>query len=264
MGLAHVATVAQAKEGELMTKQLAVVAAAVLALAIHGSAQAQPVASITMPEPGGAVQLYSGCNPVALTFPEGTTSQAVVQAVSPAGVVQAMWSFNTALNRFEGFSPAAPQASDLLTADYLDAVWLCVAELPLPPLAPVIPPLPFEEEVVVAWELVDHTLLAVGSSLEESYNFVMLVENNSKDWGLCNLGFGVKLVGPYGDEYYGLPAFVEYVEPEASIISKPWALRPVDAWPVECVPFVAWNWCIPGVAELERSYHEFSGCNSTG
>ena len=66
---------------------------------------------------------------------------AVVQAVTPFGVVQSMWRHNAALGRFEGFSPTAPQASDLLTVDFLDSVWLCVTAPPLPtPVPPPIPP----------------------------------------------------------------------------------------------------------------------------
>ena len=120
---------------------VAVAAVAVALLAAHGPAvRAQPVASIALPEPGGSVQLYPGCNNITLTFPDGTASETVVQAVTPAGVVQAMWRHNAAQNKFEGFSPAAPQASDLLTVNFLDAVWLCVRGA-LPP-APTPPPAP--------------------------------------------------------------------------------------------------------------------------
>jgi len=108
-------------------------------LATHGSwVQAQPVASIALPEPGATRDLYPGCNNIALTFGDGTASETIVQAVTPAGTVQAMWRHDAAQNRFEGYSPAAPQASDLLTVDFLDAVWLCVAAGPLP--APTSPP----------------------------------------------------------------------------------------------------------------------------
>jgi len=110
---------------------------ALVLVAAHGlSVQAQPVASITLPSPGGTEQLYSGCNNIALTFPDGTASETVVQAVTPAGVVQAMWRHNAALNKFEGFSPAAPQASDLLTVNFLDAVWVCVTGPPTPTRTP--------------------------------------------------------------------------------------------------------------------------------
>jgi hypothetical protein len=91
--------------------------------------RAQPVASIALPS-RGTVQLYSGCNNIALSFPDGTDSQTVVNAVTRAGVVQGMWRHNAPQNRFEGFSPAAPQASDLLTVNQWDAVWLCLAPAP--------------------------------------------------------------------------------------------------------------------------------------
>jgi len=104
------------------------------------SVRAQPTASIALPPPRGTVQLYAGCNNVALSFPDGTDSQTVVDAVTPAGVVEAMWRHNAAQNRFEGFSPAAPQASDLLTVNLWDAVWLCVAGTPPP--VPTVSPVP--------------------------------------------------------------------------------------------------------------------------
>ena len=96
-------------------------------LAARGSlVHAQPVASITLPDPGSTEQLYEGCNNISLTFADGTASETVLQAVTPSEAVQAMWRYNAAESRFVGFSPAAPQASDLLTVDFLDAVWLCV------------------------------------------------------------------------------------------------------------------------------------------
>jgi hypothetical protein len=103
----------------------------VVALLIHGNSgvRAQPVASIAMPS-RGTVQLYSGCNNIALSFPDGTESQTVVNAVRPTGMVDAMWRHNAAQNRFEGYSTAAPQASDLLTVNQWDAVWLCLEAAP--------------------------------------------------------------------------------------------------------------------------------------
>jgi beta-lactamase superfamily II metal-dependent hydrolase len=87
---------------------------------------AQQVATITLPAPGTAKALYEGCNNVALTFPDSTASENVVQAVTPTTAVQSIWRHSAALSKFEGFSPAAPQASDLTTVDFLDAVWICV------------------------------------------------------------------------------------------------------------------------------------------
>jgi inhibitor of cysteine peptidase len=87
----------------------------------------QPVAAIALPEPGSTVDLYDGCNNLALTFPDGTTSETVVAAVTPAGAVEAMWRHDAALGTFEGYDSRFPAASDLRTVDFLDAVWLCVA-----------------------------------------------------------------------------------------------------------------------------------------
>ena len=115
------------KKTLLMAAVLAL-AAGVSALAIAGPrAGAQAVASIALPDPGGVEQLFEGCNNIALTFPDGTTSEAVVQTVTPAGAVQSMWRYDASQSRFLGFSPGAPQASDLLTVNRLDAVWLCIS-----------------------------------------------------------------------------------------------------------------------------------------
>jgi len=141
---------------------MAAIAAVVLALlAANGlPVRAQPVATIALPAPGSAQQLYPGCNNISLTFPDATPSQTVVQAVTPAGTVETLWRFNGPLNKFEGFSPAFPQASDLMTVNFLDAVWLCMAEAspggvappaPAPPTptppAQVIPPAPLPSGV---------------------------------------------------------------------------------------------------------------------
>ncbi len=128
---------------------MAVAAVAAAFLAAHGpSVRAQPVASIALPAPGSTEQLYPACNNISLTFPDGTPCETVVQAVTPAGAVEALWRFNPSQNRFEGFSPAYPQASDLHSVYFLDAVWLCIYEgpgtgsQPAPTLAPAPPPPP--------------------------------------------------------------------------------------------------------------------------
>jgi len=114
------------KKTLLMAAALVLTAGATLLGAAGSRAQAQPVASITLPDPGATKQLYEGCNNIVLTFDDGTTSETVVQAVTPAGAAESMWRHDASQNRFLGFSLAAPQASDLLTVNFLDAVWLCV------------------------------------------------------------------------------------------------------------------------------------------
>jgi hypothetical protein len=121
------------------------IAAAGLALVVaffvaHGSlVRAQPVASIALPDPGTTKQLYEGCNNIALSFDDGTASDTVVQAVTPTEAVQSMWHHDAALNHWEGFAPGAPGASDLLTVDFMDAVWICVAGAAAAPTATPTP-----------------------------------------------------------------------------------------------------------------------------
>jgi hypothetical protein len=125
-------------------RPLLVAAVVTALLAANGSlVLAQPVATITLPAPGAAKQLYPGCNNIALSFPDGTPSATVLQAVTPAGTVDTMWRHSAALNKFEGYSAQFPQASDLLTVNFMDAVWLCMAEglaAVQPPPAVVLPP----------------------------------------------------------------------------------------------------------------------------
>jgi inhibitor of cysteine peptidase len=115
------------KKTLLMAAVLTLTAGVVLLPVAGSRVHAQPAASITLPDPGGVEQLYEGCNNVSLTFPDGTTSETVMQAVSPTGAVESMWRYDASQNRFLGFSPAASQVSDLLTVDFLDAVWLCIS-----------------------------------------------------------------------------------------------------------------------------------------
>ena len=129
-------------KGKLLIGLAAVVAVAVVTvlLATRGpSVGAQPVASISLPPPGGAVQLYGGCNNIGLTFPDGTPSQQVVQAVTPPDSVESLWRHSALMGRFEGFNPAFPGASDLLSVNFLDAAWLCLTEEPPVAALPSLP-----------------------------------------------------------------------------------------------------------------------------
>jgi hypothetical protein len=105
------------------------------------SVSAQPVARIALPDPGEAKDLFAGCNLISLTFPDGTMSEDVIDAVTPPEAVEALWRQTATLDRFEGFSPAFPQASDLLTVHRLDPVWICISKTqrPLPPPVVVTP-----------------------------------------------------------------------------------------------------------------------------
>lgn len=74
------------------------------------------------------VQLLYGCNNVALTWPTGTPAATVAAAVAPASVLVSMWRFESAGQRFQGFAPSAPQASDLPPVRRLDPAFVCVSK----------------------------------------------------------------------------------------------------------------------------------------
>jgi polyhydroxybutyrate depolymerase len=125
-----------------MRRLVLVAALALVAISLGAGGtpiRAQPTATITLPSPGGTVQLFPGCNAVPLTFPEGTSTETVVQAVTPAGVVESVWRHNAAERKWEGYSPAFPEVGDLLTVSFLDAVWICIGAAPSPP-EPSAPP----------------------------------------------------------------------------------------------------------------------------
>ncbi len=103
-------------------------------------AAAQPGATIALPAPGTTKQLYEGCNNITLTFPDGTNSETVVQAVDPSSAVESMWRHDAQAKKWKGYSPASAGASDLRTVNFLDAVWLCVAGAPSLPSPSPHPP----------------------------------------------------------------------------------------------------------------------------
>jgi hypothetical protein len=73
------------------------------------------------------VDLVLGCNPVALTYPDGTAIATVGSGVAPAGSLDAIWKFLPAEGRWIGYSAGAPaEVSDLQTVERLDAVFVCV------------------------------------------------------------------------------------------------------------------------------------------
>ena len=75
---------------------------------------------------GEIVALYPGCNPVAITFPDGTAIATIATAVSPPEILIAIWRFQNAAGMWQGYSPQFPEASDLTEMDFLDVGFLCV------------------------------------------------------------------------------------------------------------------------------------------
>jgi hypothetical protein len=79
------------------------------------------------PVPGTeAVYLVEGCNPLAMTWPNGTPTQTVAAAVWPPSVLHAMWRYGPVPGVWAGYSPLYPEESDLAQVEMLDAVFICV------------------------------------------------------------------------------------------------------------------------------------------
>jgi len=104
-------------------------------------------ATITMPavspDPSGAtmsIPLSPRCNALGLTFPDSTAPSQVAAVITPPGAFETMWRLDEASGSFEAYAAAAPQASDLTSLGFLDAVFLCMARpasLAMPALAGV-------------------------------------------------------------------------------------------------------------------------------
>jgi len=125
---------------------------AVALLAGAGGAAAQPEREDPQiyppPIPQRVVDLAVGCNNVALTYLDGTPVGVVVGSINPQGAMYAIWRLNAtpptpgAGPTYEGFAPAAPQASDLQGVNFLEAVFLCVS-VPASITMPAVQPWPY-------------------------------------------------------------------------------------------------------------------------
>jgi hypothetical protein len=104
----------------LVAAPLALVALAGLVV-LSGSRSATVQAQTTEP-----VDLFTGCNNVALTWPTGTATTVVAASIQPADQIRAIWRYNNAAQSFQGFSPQFPQASDLQTVNLFDPVFICM------------------------------------------------------------------------------------------------------------------------------------------
>jgi len=86
-----------------------------------------------------STNLSAGCNAIGLTFLDGTAPSAVAAAITPADAFQALWRLDNATGSFRAYVAAAPQASDLSSLAFLDAVFVCTtgpAALEMPAVAP--------------------------------------------------------------------------------------------------------------------------------
>ena len=74
------------------------------------------------------IQLFPGCNNQTSTWPNGTRTEVVAAAVSPAANLIAIWRHDAAANRFFGFSTLPGAPNDLLTVDFLQPLFFCMRE----------------------------------------------------------------------------------------------------------------------------------------
>lgn len=90
-----------------------VVAVAAIGVAGRGEAAAPPL------------PLARGCNQIVSAFPDGTLPATLAAAVTPAGVVLAIWRWEGG-GRIAGWAPDSGAPVNLLAVNRLDALWLCV------------------------------------------------------------------------------------------------------------------------------------------
>jgi len=138
------------------------IAVLIVVLAGVGGVAAQPEEEspeiYPPPIPQRVVGLAVGCNNVALTYPDGTPVGMVVSSIEPLGAMYAIWRFNPSpplpatRPTYEGFAPAAPQASDLESVGFLEAVFLCVSvssTVTMPAVQPWPYPIPLPQGTAV-------------------------------------------------------------------------------------------------------------------
>ena len=73
-----------------------------------------------------SVDLVAGCNPVTATWADETPIATVAEAVVPPEALDALWAFDAESSTWQGYSAAAPEASDLASVDQLDAIFVCM------------------------------------------------------------------------------------------------------------------------------------------
>ena len=91
---------------------------------VFGGAPIDVVQTQTYPQSESVPLAGAACNPVTSTYPDGTSVQTLADAVRPPGNLRSLWMFN--LGAWLGYSPQYPHVSDLMDADMLDVLFVCV------------------------------------------------------------------------------------------------------------------------------------------
>ena len=111
---------------------LVALAAALLTTAVA----ANPFAGTTAPARAAStdrVELFAGCNNVAVTWPVGTPIDTVAMAVTPAGALESIFRYDNQQAKYFGYSPL-PAAREAGVNDYtsitrfLEPVFVCMRE----------------------------------------------------------------------------------------------------------------------------------------
>ena len=76
---------------------------------------------------GQVVAVVVGCNPIAMTHPDGTPIETIAGCVSPAVALISIWKFDNPAGGWLGYSPVVPpEVNNLAEVNRLDAVFVCV------------------------------------------------------------------------------------------------------------------------------------------
>ena len=86
-----------------------------------------PTATAT-PAPTRAISLAFGCTDYTSTFPDGTTPDAIVAAVSPSANFSGLWRYDGDQTGYRGFAPGAADANDLTTVKRGEVLRICVTD----------------------------------------------------------------------------------------------------------------------------------------
>lgn len=113
--------------------QLALITPVILlasAVAVWQSLSSRAATPAPMATPVGApIALAAGCNSVALTFPRGTSLNAVAATITPKRGLAAIWRQDAAAGRYQAFSPRRDTYSDYTTVQStLEPVLICTTE----------------------------------------------------------------------------------------------------------------------------------------
>ena len=83
-------------------------------------------AVVRVGQPLESLDLVAGCSPVTATWPDETPIETVVEAVAPAEALDAIWALDPGTGMWQGYSAAAPEASDLASVDQLQVIFVCM------------------------------------------------------------------------------------------------------------------------------------------